>query len=55
MTTNPDELPVDSGDEETGLDPASITAAREEEADEADLIEQAYAVPLGDDEHGFDR
>ena len=55
MTINPDELPVDSGDEETGLDAASVSAARAGEADEADLIEQAIAVPLGDDERGFDR
>jgi hypothetical protein len=53
--TKPDELPVDSGDEEPGLDPAEVTAARAGEADEADLIEQAYAVPLGDDERGVDR
>ena len=53
--TDPDEFPVDSDDEEAGLDPAEVTAAREDEADEADLIEQAYTVPLGDDERGFDR
>ena len=40
--TDPDEFPVDSDDEEAGLDPAEVTAAREDEADEADLIEQAY-------------
>ena len=35
--------------------PPRLAAARAGEADEADLIEQAYAVPLGDDERGFDR
>ncbi len=49
--TYPDDIPVDNGDEEAGLDPAEVGA----EADEADLIEQAIAVPFGDDDRGFDR
>ncbi len=49
--THPDDLPIDD-DEETGLDPAEVTAAGSE-ASEADVIEQAIAVPLGDDD--FDR
>jgi hypothetical protein len=48
--TNPDEIPVDSDDEEAGLDPSRITAARAADANEADLIEQATAVPPGDEE-----
>ena len=55
MKTYPDDLPVDSDDDESGLDPSGVTAARAAEASEADLIEQAIAIPSGDDEHGFDR
>jgi hypothetical protein len=53
--TVPDDIPVDGGDEDLDFDPSRITPAREAEANEADLIEQAFAVPSGDDEHGFDR
>jgi hypothetical protein len=53
--TVPDDIPVDSDDEDLDFDPSRITPAREAEANEADLIEQAFAVPSGDDEHGFDR
>ena len=53
--TYPDEIPIDDGDEEAGLDPSSVRAARAAEASEADLIEQAMAVPRGDDDRGFDR
>jgi hypothetical protein len=55
MKTYPDDLPVDRDDEDAGLDPSGVTDARAAEADEADLIEQAMAIPLGDDERGFDR
>ena len=55
MKTNPDDLPVDSDDEEAEWDPSGITDALAAEADEADLIEQAMTVPSGDDERGFDR
>jgi len=48
--THPDDIPVDTDDEDAGLDPFEVAS----EADEADLIEQATAVPLGDDD-GFDR
>jgi hypothetical protein len=47
--THPDDIPVDT-DDDAGLDPSQIGS----EGDEADLIEQATAVPPGDDE-GFDR
>jgi hypothetical protein len=53
--TYPDDIPVDSDDEESGLDVARVSEARSAEADEADLIEQAIAVPLGDDDRGFER
>lgn len=39
--------PVDS-DDETGLD-IDYVAARDREANEADVIEQAYVVPAEDD------
>ncbi len=52
--THPDDIPVDSEDEETGLDAERVTAARAAEADEADVIEQQTVVPV-DDEGGFDR
>lgn len=48
--TQPDDRPVDADDEDAGLDPFEVGS----EADEADLIEQATAVPLADDD-GFDR
>jgi hypothetical protein len=53
--TVPDDIPLDGDDEDPDFDPSGITAARESEANEADLIEQAYAVPSGDDERGFER
>ncbi len=52
--THPDDIPVDSDEDEAGLDAARINPARAAEADEADLIEQATVVPL-DDDRGFDR
>ena len=54
--SHPDYVPVDGDDddEEAGLDPSRVSAARASDANEADLIEQAMAVPLGDDD-GFDR
>jgi hypothetical protein len=48
--THPDDIPVDTDNEDAGLDPFEIGS----EANEADLIEQATAIPLGDDD-GFDR
>jgi hypothetical protein len=39
--------PIDS-DDETGLD-TDYVAARDREANEADVIEQAYIVPTEDD------
>jgi hypothetical protein len=50
--THPDDIPVES--DEQGLDPSRVSAARTD-ADEADLIEQATAVPDGDDDRAFDR
>ena len=46
-------IPVDVGDEDTWQDAARVTRARDWEANEADLIEQAIAVP--DDDSEFDR
>lgn len=40
--------PVDS-DDETGLDTDYVAAAGDREANEADVIEQAYVVPTEDD------
>jgi len=45
----------DGDDEDVGFESSRITSARAAEANEADLIEQAFAVPTGDDERGFDR
>jgi hypothetical protein len=46
-------IPVDVRDEDTWQDAARVTSARDWEANEADLIEQAIAVP--DDDSEFDR
>ena len=46
-------IAVDAGDEDTWRDVAPVTSARDWEANEADLIEQAIAVP--DDDSEFDR
>ena len=48
--THPDDMPVDSDDEQAGLDPSEVSADRKTHADEADLIEQATAIPVVDDE-----
>ena len=45
--------PIDVSDEDTWRDAARVTSARDWEANEADLIEQAIAVP--DDDAEFDR
>ena len=50
--THPD-IPVEGDDDEGGLDPSMVSAARAAEANEADLIEQATVVPVED--NGFDR
>jgi hypothetical protein len=42
--------PVDAADEDTWREADRITTARGADADEADLIEQAIAVPLPDDD-----
>lgn len=44
---------VRSDDDDTWRDAAHITAAREREATEADLIDQAIEVPLPDDDLAF--
>ena len=46
-------IPVDVSDEDTWREAARVTSARDWEASEADLIEQAIAVP--DDDSEFDR
>ena len=46
-------IPIDAGDEDTWQDAARVTRARDWEANEADLIEQAIAVP--DDDAECDR
>jgi hypothetical protein len=46
-------IPIDRGDEDTWRDAARVTTEREWDANEADLIEQAIAVPY--DESEFDR
>jgi hypothetical protein len=48
--THPDDIPVVTDDDDAGRDEFEVGA----EADEADLIEQATAVPHRDDED-FDR
>ena len=45
--------PIDVRDDDTWLEAARVTSARDWDANEADLIEQAIAVP--DDESEFDR
>jgi hypothetical protein len=46
-------IPIDASDEDTWRDAARVTSARDWQASEADLIEQAIAVP--DDDSEFDR
>ena len=46
-------IPVDAGEQDTWQDAARVTTARDWDANEADLIEQAIAVP--DEDSGFDR
>jgi hypothetical protein len=46
-------IPIDVSDEDKWRDAARVTSARDWEASEADLIEQAIAVP--DDDSEFDR
>ncbi|WP_068181800.1 hypothetical protein [Mycobacterium sp. UM_CSW] len=41
-------LPLDP-EEEAGLDTAYLDAAADRDANEADVIEQAYIVPVDDD------
>jgi hypothetical protein len=46
-------IPIDVSDDDTWQDAARVTGARDWEASEADLIDQAIVVP--DDESEFDR
>jgi len=46
-------IPIDVNDEDTWRDAARVASARDWEASEADLIDQAIAVP--DDDSEFDR
>lgn len=48
------QTPVDPGDEDTWHDAAEISAERTWEANEADLVDQAIAVPLPDDDLPFE-
>jgi hypothetical protein len=47
------QMPVDVDDEDTWRDVERVTSARDLDASEADLIDQAIAVPSDDSE--FDR
>ena len=47
--------PVTAEDDDTWRDATRITGARDWDASEADLVEQALEVPLADDEADFDR
>ena len=52
--TEPDRLSIgEPDDEDPWRDAARVITARDDEANEADLIEQAIAVP--DDDSEFDR
>jgi hypothetical protein len=46
-------IPIDVSDEDTWRDAARVASARNWQASEADLIDQAIAVP--DDDSEFDR
>lgn len=46
-------IPIDGRDQDTWRDAARVATARDWDANEADLIEQAIAVPEDDSE--FDR
>ena len=46
-------IPIEVSDEDTWRDAARVMGARDWEASEADLLEQAIAVP--DDDSEFDR
>ena len=46
-------IPVDTDDEEGGLEDVRVSLSRDWDASEADLIDQSIAVPLADDD--FDR
>lgn len=48
-------IPVDAADGDAELDFARVRVSSEWDADEADLIEQAIAVPLSDDDEDFGR
>ena len=42
-------IPVEDGDEDEWLEASRVTSAKDWEASEADLIDQAIVVPLPDD------
>ena len=46
-------IPIDVSDEDTWRDAARVAGARDWQASEADLLDQAIAVP--DDDSEFDR
>lgn len=48
-------VPVAPDEPDTWTDATRITEARDWDASEADLVEQALEVPLPDDEADFDR
>jgi hypothetical protein len=48
-------IPVVADDDDTWRDAARITAARDWDGSEADLVEQALDVPMSEDDADFDR
>jgi hypothetical protein len=48
-------IPVVAADADTWRDAARITAARDWDGSEADLVEQALDVPMSEDDADFDR
>jgi hypothetical protein len=48
-------IPVIADDDDTWRDAARITAARDWDGSEADLVEQALEVPMSEDDADFDR
>ena len=44
-------IPVDTGDDDQGLDPARLADATTVDADPADLLDQAASIPQPDDDY----
>ena len=45
------QTPVETGDDEPGLDPTRLADADTAAADAADLLDQAVSIPLPDDDY----